>query len=108
MYKVLLDENLPIKIKYRLKDTCEIYTVKDKNWNSLENGHLIAAMQKDNFDFLITSDKNLQYQQNLSKYSIGFIVLNVPDNNYETILPLIEKIKKILQDKDKPKLSVIA
>ncbi len=104
MYKVLLDENLPVKIKYRLKDICEIYTVRDRNWNSLENGNLIAAMEKDNFDFLITSDKNLQYQQNLAKYSIGFIILNVPDNNYETILPMIEKIKSILQNKDKAKL----
>ena len=64
-------------------------------------------MEKDNFDFLITSDKNLQYQQNLSKYSIGFIILNVPDNNYETILPLIEKIKKIFQNKKNPQLIVI-
>ena len=74
MYKVLLDENLPIKIKYRLQNVCEIYTVIDKKWNSLENGHLIAAMQNDNFDFLITSDKNLQYQQNIAKYSISFII----------------------------------
>jgi predicted nuclease of predicted toxin-antitoxin system len=108
MYKVLLDENLPIKIKYRLKDVCEIYTVRDRNWNSLENGHLIAAMEKDNFDFLITSDKHLQYQQNLSKYSIAFIVLNVPDNNYETIFSLMEKIKKALQNKDKHKLITIS
>ena len=107
MYKVLLDENLPIKIKYRLKDVCEIYTVKDKNWNSLENGNLIGAMQKDNFDFLITSDKNLQYQQNLSKYSIGFIILDVRDNNYETVLPLIAPIKKHLPPPDKAKLVTI-
>ena len=72
MYKVLLDENLPVKIKYRLQDVCEIYTVTDKGWNALENGDLINAMQKDSFDYLVTSDKNLQYQQNLSKYSIGF------------------------------------
>ena len=52
-------------------------------------------MQNDKFDFLITSDKNLQYQQNIAKYSIRFIILNVPDNNYETIIPLIEKVKKI-------------
>ena len=108
MYKVLLDENLPVKIKYRLQDVCEIYTVNNKNWNSLENGDLITAMQNDGFDFLITSDKNLQYQQNIAKYSISFIILNVADNNYETILPLIEKIKKILQTKDKTKLITIA
>ena len=80
MYKVLLDENLPVKIKYRLQNVCEIYAVRDKNWNSLENGDLIRAMQKDKFDFLITSDKNLQYQQNVNKYSMGFIILDVADN----------------------------
>ena len=36
MYKVLLDENLPVRIKYRLQDACEIYTVSDKGWNALE------------------------------------------------------------------------
>ncbi|MEO8712342.1 MAG: hypothetical protein ABI405_09485 [Parafilimonas sp.] len=54
MKKVLLDENLPIKIKYRLQDVCEIYTVKDKGWNALENGNLIRAMEAENFDYLVT------------------------------------------------------
>lgn len=62
MKKALLDENLPVKLKYRLQDVCEIYTVNDKGWNPLENGDLLNAMQKDGFDYLITSDKNLQYQ----------------------------------------------
>lgn len=108
MYKVLLDENLPVKIKYRLQDVCEIYTVTDKNWNALENGDLINVMQQDSFDYLITSDKNLQYQQNLAKYSIGFIVLNIEDNNYETVLPLLEEVKLILSNEVKLKLTVIS
>jgi len=94
MKKVLLDENLPVKLKYRLQDVCDFFTVNDKGWNTLENGELINAMQADGFDFLLTSDKNLQYQQNLEKYSMGFIILNVRDNNYETILPLVPEIKK--------------
>jgi predicted nuclease of predicted toxin-antitoxin system len=108
MYKVLLDENLPVKLKFRLQDVCEIYPVYDKGWNSLENGDLINAMQNDNFDYLITSDKNLQHQHNLTKYSIGFIVLNVYDNNYEIIFPLLEKIKQVLQNKINSKLIVIS
>ncbi len=108
MYKVLLDENLPVKIKYRLQDVCEIYSVNDKGWNALENGDLINAMERNAFDYLITSDKNLQYQQNLTKYSIGFIVLNVVDNNYETILPLLQKIKEALQEKIKSTLTIIS
>ena len=108
MYKVLLDENLPVKIKYRLQDVCEIYTVTDKNWNALENGDLIDVMQQDSFDYLITSDKNLQYQQNLAKYSIGFIVLNIKDNNYETVLPMLEKIKLILNKEVRLKLTIVS
>ncbi len=108
MYKVLLDENLPVKIKFRLQDACDIFTVKDMDWNALENGDLVNAMQKDGFDFLITSDKNLQYQQNIGAYTVCFIVLNIRDNNYETILPLFEKIKVILESKVKSKLNLIS
>ena len=107
MKKVLLDENLPLKLKYRLQDVCEIFTVNDKGWNALENGDLINAMQDDGFDFLLTSDKNLQYQQNLDKYSISFIILNVPNNNYETLLPLVPKIKAVLAGNVQKKLVVI-
>lgn len=57
MYKVLLDENLPVRIKYRLQDACEIYTVSDKGWNALENGDLIEAMEQNSFDYLVTSIK---------------------------------------------------
>lgn len=49
----------------------KIYTVYDREWNALENGDLINEMEKDSFDYLLTSDKNLQHQQNLTKYSIG-------------------------------------
>lgn len=99
MKKVLLDENLPNKLKFRLQDVCDIHTVHDKLWNSLENGDLITAMQNDKFDILITADKNLQYQQNLNKYAMRFVILNIPNNNYETIFPLLDKIKAaIIED----------
>jgi hypothetical protein len=107
MKKVLPDENLPVKLKYRLQDVCEIYTVNDKGWNALENGDLMNAMQKEGFDYLITSDKNLQYQQNLARYSMGFIVLDVISNNFETILPLVDKIKQVLIDETKMKLKIL-
>jgi predicted nuclease of predicted toxin-antitoxin system len=107
MKKVLLDENLPAKLKYRLQDVCEIYTVNDKDWNKLENGELINAMKAEGFYYLVTSDKNLQYQQNLANYKMSFIVLNVSNNNDETILPLIYKIKEGIVGVSERKLYVI-
>lgn len=64
-------------------------------------------MQEDGFDYLITSDKNLQYQQNLEKYPIGFIVLNVSNNNYETIFQLVDEIKQLLLNEEQLKLVII-
>ena len=53
------------------------------------------------------TNRGLEYQQNIAKYSIGFLILDITDNNYETIFPLVEKIKKVLQSKEKPKLVII-
>lgn len=104
MKKVLLDENLPKKLKFRLQASCDIFTVNDMAWNSLENGELIKAMKGQGFHYLITSDKNLQYQQNLDKYEMGFIILDVKNNTYETVLPLVEKIKLVLSNTEVIKL----
>ena len=107
MKKVLLDENLPVKLKYRLQDICKIYIVRDREWNALENGDLLKAMADEDFDYLITSDKNLRYQQNLDKYEISFIVLDIPNNNYETILPFVNEIKTALAQEEGIKLTII-
>jgi predicted nuclease of predicted toxin-antitoxin system len=39
--KLLLDENLPVKLKYRFIDKgFDAYTVRDMNWLGKENGEL--------------------------------------------------------------------
>ncbi|HEX5154892.1 MAG TPA: hypothetical protein VFW07_25780 [Parafilimonas sp.] len=49
----------------------------------------------------------MQYQQNLKKYTIGFIVLNVINNNYETVLPLVNEINLVLLNENAAKLVII-
>jgi hypothetical protein len=49
--KLLLDENLPKKIKSPLIDH-ELYTVKDKGWNGIKNGELLKLLIKEKFDCL--------------------------------------------------------
>ena len=58
--KVLLDENLPKGLKQDFPGH-EIFTVRDKNWNSKKNGELIRLMIDDGFDILITFDQNITY-----------------------------------------------
>jgi predicted nuclease of predicted toxin-antitoxin system len=93
--KLLLDENLPKKLKLDLSEY-DIYTVRDKGWNGKRNGELMSLMVTDRFNALITFDKNLQYQQNFNKYSLPVLVLNAEDNSYLTLVKLIPQIKEIL------------
>jgi hypothetical protein len=62
----------------------------------ISNGKLLELLTENKFDALLTFDKNLQYQQNFTKYTIAVIVLNAPDNSYNTLKGLVEKIKEVL------------
>ncbi|WP_025144701.1 DUF5615 family PIN-like protein [Pedobacter jeongneungensis] len=89
--KLLLDENLPKRLKEHFEEH-EIYTVRDMGWNGVKNGELLKLMIADEFDVLITFDKNLQFQQNFSKYTLPIIVLNAFDNTYLTLKEFIPQI----------------
>ena len=65
--RLLLDENLPKRLKQDLSKH-EIYTA-DKGWTGVTNGKLLGLLIENKFDALITFDKNLQYQQNFTKYT---------------------------------------
>ena len=95
--RVLLDENLPVKLKYRLiDDTIFVSTVRDQNWLGKKNGELLSAMQSEDFDVLISNDKYLGYQQNASKFSLIILQLNAFSNRYDDLLPLVSVIKETL------------
>ena len=94
--KILLDENLPKKLKINFTEEHEIYTVGEKNWNGKRNGELLGLMTLDGFDAFVTIDKNLQHQQNLSRFAIKLIVLDAPNNRIEILTPFIEKLAAIL------------
>jgi hypothetical protein len=44
------------------------------------------------FDVLITTDQNLPYQQNLSRYSLSVIILIAHTNRLEDLLPLASDV----------------
>src|SRR5258705_2848957 len=93
--KLLLDENLPKRLKQDFPEH-DIYTVRDKGWNGKKNGELLELMRSEDFDALLTFDKNLQYQQNFQKFSLPVLVLNAPDNSYETLSHLVPNIQLVL------------
>lgn len=73
-----IDECVDPRVKTLLWDHYPA-TVHDEGWSALEDGPLLAAAQE-SFDVLVTIDRNLEFQQNLTKFRIGVIVVRVPKN----------------------------
>lgn len=67
--KILLDENLPKKLKINFGAEHEVFTVREKGWNGKQNGELLGLLTLGGFDAFVTIDKNLQHQQNLAPIS---------------------------------------
>jgi hypothetical protein len=53
MIRVLLDEDLPIRLRNHFPEGIEVETVEYRGWKGLENGALLTAAAKD-FDALVT------------------------------------------------------
>ena len=66
-------------------------TAYELGWATLKNGELLAAAESSGFEVLVTTDTNLQYQQNLNQRKIAIVVLS------STSWPRIQKsIKEIV------------
>jgi predicted nuclease of predicted toxin-antitoxin system len=51
---------------------------KDHGWDTLTNGDLLAEAERAGFDVLLTADKNMRHQQNLTGRKIALVVLSTP------------------------------
>lgn len=97
--KILLDENIPKRLRFDFNIDDEVSTVQEMKWEGKKNGELLGLMTFAGFDIFITLDKNLQHQQNLKKFSLHIIILDASDSRYQTLQPLVRKITKVLSGK---------
>jgi hypothetical protein len=62
----------------------------ERGWDRLVNGELIAVAEAAGFDLLLTTDKNIRYQQNLTGRKIAFVVLG--NQQWPTLRRYVEKV----------------
>jgi len=72
--RILFDQGTPAPLRSWLHRHT-VVTAYEKGWDALSNGDLIRSAESDGFDLLVTTDKNLKYQQNLAGRKIGIVVL---------------------------------
>jgi hypothetical protein len=72
--KILFDQATPVPIRTFLRGHT-VRTAFQQGWDRLRNGDLLSEAESDGFDLLLTTDKNLGYQQNLTARKIAILVL---------------------------------
>ena len=92
--KVLLDENIDVRLKKHLLQFHEVYTVNDMQWKGIKDGELLKLILHYNFDCWIVVDKNIPY---ILQLPCLIIVLNVFRNTLKNLIPFIPQILLLLE-----------
>ena len=72
--RTLFEHGTPTPLQTFLKGHA-VKKAKDLGWDTLSNGELLKAAEEATFEVLLTTDKNIRFQQNLTKHAIAIIVL---------------------------------
>jgi hypothetical protein len=71
---ILFDNGTPAPLRHALKGHVVVEAM-ERGWDRLVNGELITAAEAAGFDLLLTTDKNMRYQQNLTGRKIAFVII---------------------------------
>lgn len=72
---ILFDQAVPVPLIPCLGGH-NVRTAAQEGWDRLKNGELLSAAEKAGFDLLLTTDKNMHYQQNFEGRRIAVMVLS--------------------------------
>ena len=104
--KILLDECVTKHLKPFLAEH-EVFTVREMDWSGIKNGKLLMLCVENQFEILITIDKNLQYQQNIDKYTLTIVILNSSTSKVEDLKEFIPSLLITINNFDKHKAYIL-
>jgi len=72
--RILFDHGTPSGIAKALEGH-EVTEAIERGWDRISNGDLLKAAEVAGFNLLLTTDKRIRYQQNLTSRKIAIVVL---------------------------------
>lgn len=72
---VLFDNGTPRTLARYLIGHHTVTEARARGWDELENGELLTVAEAAGFEVIVTTDRNLPYQQNLAGRKIAVVVL---------------------------------
>jgi hypothetical protein len=76
--RILFDQGTPVPLRNALT-LHEVATAFERGWHTLQNGALLTAAGAAGFEALVTTDKNIRYQQNAAARGLAILVLPTTD-----------------------------
>jgi predicted nuclease of predicted toxin-antitoxin system len=87
--KILIDECLPAALQGSLTaQGHECQTVRQAGFGSKKNGELLTLAERQ-WNVLLTSDRNIKHQQNMSGRSVSILILCAKSNRMKDLLPIM-------------------
>jgi hypothetical protein len=86
---ILLDQATPVPLRPYLKGHT-VRTAAQEGWDRFRNGDLLNAAEEAGFQMLLTTDKNVRYQQNLAGRRIAILVLG--QQNWNLLRPHVQHV----------------
>ena len=96
--RTVADEGVTIRLVRALRTRGTDLAPFPNAWKGLNNGALLAEIRAAGYSCILTCDQGLRYQQNLTRWQIGVIVL--PWTRFEDLAPLISQIQFALSKID--------
>ena len=93
--RILLDECVPRRLRREFVGH-DVRTVPEMGWSGKKDGDLLRAMVGQGFEALVTVDRNLRHQQDLSSAGIALIVLVASSNRLVDLVPLMPSVQTVL------------
>jgi hypothetical protein len=72
-----------------------IRTAQEEGWSAFSNGELLEQASTE-FDVFVTIDQRMRYQQNLSRFRIGVVVIEVPDTRFVYLRALVPDLNEAI------------
>jgi hypothetical protein len=86
-----LDESVPHDLLLHL-GSLDVTTVQALGWAGIKNGALLQAAREAGYHVLITVDRRMEYQQNISASRLALVVLRARSSRMIDLLPLVPRL----------------
>jgi hypothetical protein len=83
-------------------------SARKMGWSGIKNGQLLTLAVENKFDVFLTVDRNLQFQQNLSKFQIAVVILEAKGVQLHQTIPLVQKLLPVLPDLKPGTITIVA